>query len=54
MFRRSMGNNGDVYDNPIGDDTRIIFAFHPSTNELRYHGPTRSSSVIMNFQSDCM
>src|SRR5690242_15939792 len=31
---------------------KIIFAFNPATNELQYHGPTRSSSRVVNFYSE--
>jgi len=43
-------DTGDVYDWEITDDTKIIFAFNPTTNALRYHGPTRSSTITLDFQ----
>lgn len=52
MFRRPM-TAADEFDNEITDDTRIIFAFNPLTNRLKYHGPTRNPDVIIDFQSDC-
>jgi len=40
----------DAKDKAIEDrPMQIIFAFHPSTNEVKYHGPTRSAATIINF-----
>eukprot|EP01127_Copromyxa_protea_P018404 TRINITY_DN579_c0_g1_i1.p1 TRINITY_DN579_c0_g1~~TRINITY_DN579_c0_g1_i1.p1 ORF type:complete len:987 (+),score=253.57 TRINITY_DN579_c0_g1_i1:68-3028(+) len=44
--------NDDPLDSDITDDTRIIFAFNPTTNELKYHGPTRNPDTTINFQAD--
>jgi len=38
---------------PLQTKLRIIFAFNPTTNELQYHGPTRSSARYVNFIEDC-
>jgi preprotein translocase subunit Sss1 len=51
MFTRKLDAT-DRYDNSIGDDTRIIFAYNPITNDLRYHGPSRSSATTINFLKD--
>jgi len=53
MFTRPMSNEDDEdWDNDVGDNTRIIFAFNPITNDLKYHGPTRNPDVIINFESE--
>jgi len=53
MWTRSMSNDSDPeWDNSLGDNTRIIFAFNPITNDLVYHGPTRNPDTIINFEAD--
>eukprot|EP00005_Dracoamoeba_jomungandri_P001442 CAMPEP_0174255292 /NCGR_PEP_ID=MMETSP0439-20130205/4639_1 /TAXON_ID=0 /ORGANISM="Stereomyxa ramosa, Strain Chinc5" /LENGTH=950 /DNA_ID=CAMNT_0015337415 /DNA_START=280 /DNA_END=3132 /DNA_ORIENTATION=+ len=41
---------GDEYDHDIrdGDADNIIFAFHPDSYELAYHGPTRSAAISLD------
>jgi len=52
MFTRPM-EAGDSWDKTLSDrSTHIIFAFNPLTNELQYHGPTRSTNRYVNFVSD--
>lgn len=47
-------STSDPLDNEISDGCRIIFAFNPQTNELKYHGPTRNPDKIIDFESLCM
>jgi hypothetical protein len=44
----------DRWDKPILNDTEqgVIFAFNPSTYDLRYHGPTRSPDYRIKFVED--
>lgn len=51
-FTRDMDTT-DELDNPITDGLRIIFAFNPVTNDLKYHGPTRNPDKIIDFDSLC-
>eukprot|EP01126_Amoeba_proteus_P046638 TRINITY_DN5279_c0_g1_i8.p1 TRINITY_DN5279_c0_g1~~TRINITY_DN5279_c0_g1_i8.p1 ORF type:complete len:672 (+),score=129.71 TRINITY_DN5279_c0_g1_i8:1389-3404(+) len=51
MFSRPMRAKGP-YDRTIGDNSRVIFAFNPWTNQLFYHGPTREPNNTVNFIKD--
>jgi len=42
---------GDIWDWPITDSLQTMFAYHPTSGELVYHGPTRSSLVTINYLS---
>jgi hypothetical protein len=53
MFTRDLGTGYDEYDAPITDAQKIIYAFNPDTEELKYHGPTRQSGVTIDWISDC-
>jgi len=48
IFNRRLSTN-DPNDHTIGNDQRVFFAYNPSTYELRYHGPTRSSSQLISW-----
>eukprot|EP01126_Amoeba_proteus_P042301 TRINITY_DN4594_c0_g1_i1.p1 TRINITY_DN4594_c0_g1~~TRINITY_DN4594_c0_g1_i1.p1 ORF type:complete len:492 (-),score=65.79 TRINITY_DN4594_c0_g1_i1:190-1665(-) len=45
-------NTGDGTDQELTDQQRIIFAFHPFSNDFVYHGPTRNSSYIISWLAD--
>eukprot|EP01121_Diplochlamys_sp_Union-15-3_P013982 TRINITY_DN4418_c0_g3_i2.p1 TRINITY_DN4418_c0_g3~~TRINITY_DN4418_c0_g3_i2.p1 ORF type:complete len:409 (+),score=36.95 TRINITY_DN4418_c0_g3_i2:52-1227(+) len=48
-FQRRL-TTSDSWDKIIHPgDIRIIYAYHPYTNQLVYHGPTRSSSEVITF-----
>jgi len=50
-FTRDLMTHEPAFDNPIPDaKIRIIFAFNPVTNELKYHGPTRNPDTVINWQ----
>ena len=51
MFTRDLMSSEPLYDNDLPDEEiRVIFAFNPLTNELKYHGPTRNPDTLINFQ----
>lgn len=47
-------NSSDRWDKPLSNNTdhAVIFAFNPTTYELRYHGPTRSPDYKIRFLDD--
>ena len=49
-FSRKLQSD-DAWDKDIPSDDfiKVIFAFNPDTDELFYHGPTRSSARIIRF-----
>jgi hypothetical protein len=50
-FTRTLDAHERDFDNDIPDKKiRIIFAFNPITNDLKYHGPTRNPDTMVNFQ----
>jgi hypothetical protein len=52
MFTRPV-EASDKWDKPIlNGPTKVIFAFNPITNQFLYHGPTRSSSRMIDFFAD--
>jgi Animal haem peroxidase/7 transmembrane sweet-taste receptor of 3 GCPR/DOMON domain len=50
FFERDLSND-DPWDKdiPFNEEIKVIFAFNPTTDELRYHGPTRSADTFINF-----
>jgi len=51
MFTRKL-NTHDPQDAVITDQQVVIFAFNPETEASVYHGPTRSSTVVINWLRD--
>eukprot|EP01088_Endostelium_zonatum_P011568 TRINITY_DN25716_c0_g1_i1.p2 TRINITY_DN25716_c0_g1~~TRINITY_DN25716_c0_g1_i1.p2 ORF type:complete len:1320 (-),score=285.30 TRINITY_DN25716_c0_g1_i1:4094-8053(-) len=50
IFTKPRTPSGDPWDKPIGPGfVKTIFAFNPTTDELVYHGPTRSASMYIDY-----